>query len=346
MVSRSRIISGLDFYFLNGYFQISIDLEIYLCDESPIIMKTSICILTYNRCESISALLKSIYHLLDDNTEIIVVDNHSSDDTPNSIPSKFPNISYLRTDKNVGASGRNVAFSHASGEIVICLDDDVFGLTSEMISSLGDKFRNNPNIGAINFKVLNAFTGDICNWVHHCLPEKYSEKEILTYELTEGAVAFKKEVLDKSGYYDDMYFISHEGPDLAFRIMCAGYDCIYWPDVVVKHRHENTGRVSWLNYYYDTRNHIYITVKNFPFWYGVVYLFVGLSSMFVYSIRDGFFGYWLKAVFDGLVKLPNIWSKRSVLPDHVMGKIRTIDQNKAPLIYKIKSRLFKKGARL
>jgi len=308
--------------------------------------RVSVCILTYNRCESVLTLLGEIYHFLDEHTEIIVVDNHSIDNTFRSVRDKFPKVRIFRTDKNVGAAGRNVAFSNALGDIIVCLDDDVFGLTKEIISRLEFKFHNYQNIGAINFKVLDAFTGDICNWTHHCLPDVFSEKEFLTYEITEGAVAFRKETLSKSGYYDEIYFISHEGPDLAFRIIREGYDCIYWPDVIVKHRHENAGRVSWLNYYYDTRNHIFLTVKNFPFRYGAAYLFVGLSSMLVYSVRDGFLRCWIKAVFDGIRDIPRIQQKRSVLPVIVMDNIRAIDRNKAPLIYKIKSRLFKKGARL
>jgi GT2 family glycosyltransferase len=309
-------------------------------------MKTSICILTYNRCESVTALLKSIYHLLDNDTEIMVVDNHSSDDTQNVIPAEFPHIRYYRTEKNIGASGRNVAFSNASGDIIVCLDDDVFGLNHDIISGLHDKFRSCLKIGAINFKVLDAFNGGICNWVHHCLPDLFSDKEFITYEITEGAVAFRKEALETSGFYDDIYFISHEGPDLAFRIMREGYDCMYWPEVVVKHRHENFGRVSWLNYYFDTRNHIYLSVKNFPFRYGAVYLFIGLSTMLIYSIRDGFFRYWVKAVFDGTRNLPQLLKIRSVLPTTVMKRIKDIDRNNAPLTYKVKTRLFKRGARL
>jgi GT2 family glycosyltransferase len=308
-------------------------------------MKISICILTYNRCNSVTALLKNIYYLLDDKKEILVVDNHSTDNTQ-LIPTEFPNVRYFKTEKNIGATGRNVAFSKALGDIIICLDDDIFGLTDEMISKLDDKFRTNSNIGAVNFKVLDALSGKICNWVHHCIPDTFSEKEFLTYELTEGAVAFRKEALDKCGYYDDIYFLSHEGPDLAFRIIREGYDCIYWPDVVVKHRHENTGRVSWLNYYFDTRNHIYLAVKNFPFWYAAKYIAVGLSSMLVYSIRDGFLRYWIKAVFDGLKNIPQIWLKRNVLPKRVIGIIRIINRNNAPIMYKIRTRLFKKGARL
>ncbi|MBW4055431.1 MAG: glycosyltransferase [Proteobacteria bacterium] len=292
------------------------------------------------------AVIDSIYNLLDDTTEIIVVDNNSSDNTQLSVTKYFDKARYFKSEKNVGASGRNIAFKNALGSVIICLDDDVSGITGEMISRLHTKFGKNPRLGAVNFKVVDAFTGNICNWVHHCKVEDCSAKEFFTYEITEGAVAFRKDALDKAGYYDDIYFISHEGPDLAFRIMREGYDCIYWGDIVVSHRHENSGRASWLNYYYDTRNHIYLAVKNLPLKNAVGYLTVGLLSMLVYSIRDGFFRYWVKAVHDGIKNVPLILLKRKVLPENVMIKINEINENKAPMLYKIKSRLFRKNARL
>lgn len=308
--------------------------------------KTSICILTYNRCSSVIALLGDMYPLINENTEIIVVDNHSTDDTSNRILSTFPRVRYFRTEKNIGASGRNLAFKNARGEIIVCLDDDVFGFTDKSLCSLTKKFAANTIVGAINFKVVDAFTGELCNWVHRCLPSKNSDREFETYEITEGAVAFRKEALDKSGYYDDVYFISHEGPDLAFRMLRAGYQCIYWGDIIVNHRHENTGRVSWLNYYYDTRNHIYLAVKNFPVSYAIKYLTIGLLSMFIYSVRDGYCKYWLKAVADGIMNLNKIRKTRNVLPNNVMSIIRDINKNKTPIYYKLKSRIFRKSARL
>ncbi|MHB8121132.1 MAG: glycosyltransferase family 2 protein [Desulfuromonadaceae bacterium] len=309
-------------------------------------VQTSICILTYNRCDSVMAVIGSMYNLLDDSTEIIVVDNDSSDDTCLSVTSRFEKARYYKTAKNVGASGRNIAFRNARGSVIICLDDDVSGITGEMISRLHTRFRDNPLLGAVNFKVVDAFTGHICNWVHQCKVEDYYDKEFPTYGITEGAVAFRKAALDSAGDYDDIFFISHEGPDLAFRIMREGYDCIYWGDIVVSHRHENAGRMSWLNYYYDTRNHIYLAAKNYPFKKAVRTLAVGLLSMLVYSIRDGYFRYWVKAVHDGIKNLPLILQKRKVLPEHVLNRIRVIDENRAPVLYKIKSRLFRKSARL
>lgn len=307
----------------------------------------SVCILTYNRYESVDSLLDELCKNVSEETEILVVDNHSVDETPNLLPVKFgTRIRYFRTDRNLGASARNIALSNARGEILVCLDDDIFGLNQEFLSLIQSKFSKDSKLGALNFKVYDEFTGKQCNWVHHCNMDENHNKEFMTYELTEGAVAFRKEAVKLAGYYDPVYFISHEGPDLAFRIYKSGYHCMYSGAIYVSHRHENAGRQSWLNYYYDTKNHIILATKNFPILYATKYLFIGLASMFVYSCRDGFLKYWLRAVKDALVSFTSIYKLRSPLPDEVMNIINSINSRDASVWHKIRIRLFNKSARL
>ena len=129
--------------------------------------------------------------------------------------------------------------------------------------------------------------GRTCNWVHHCKEEEYYDREFLTYEITEGAVAFRKKALNCSGYYPENFFLSHEGPDLAFRIFENGYRVIYWGDIRVEHLFSEEGRKPWRNYYYDTRNQFWLAARHFPFDYAVVYLGRGLGSMLVYWAAMG-----------------------------------------------------------
>ncbi len=81
--------------------------------------------------------------------------------------------------------------------------------------------------------------------------EDHENKRFTTYEITEGAVAFNQKALLSTSLYPDYFFISHEGPDLAFQIMNNGYSVIYNAEVVVKHYHSDLGRKSWTTYYYD-----------------------------------------------------------------------------------------------
>jgi GT2 family glycosyltransferase len=259
---------------------------------------------------------------------------------------EFPDVYYIRTKKNIGTAARNKGMQLASGQIVITIDDDISGIDDRNINELVNIFERKPNLGALNFKVLDKVTGMICNWSHHCHPDEYCEKEFLTYEITEGAVAFRKAVLEKAGYYPDFFFLSHEGPDLAFRILNYNYTVIYSPKISVLHSHSDSGRMNWFNYYYDTRNQFWLATRNFPMGHGIKYLARGLTATFIYSVRDNYFKFWVKAVIDGLKGMGNALSQRKVVKPNTMELIRSIDKKRPTISYYIKLRLFKKGMRL
>lgn len=313
--------------------------------ESKIGIKVTICILTYNRCAELKKSLMLLKNLKYNPLEIIVIDNHSTDDTRRMINQEFPDLSYIRTSKNIAASGRNLGLKKASGEIIITLDDDILGITDIDIVNIIRYFSKRACVGVINFKVIDYFTGSICNWIHHYKAEDFSEKEFLTYEITEGAVAFRKAVLDKVGYYPEYFFLSHEGPDLALRILNNGYDVMYSNIVTVKHSHSNLGRKNWFKYYYDTRNQLWLAARNFPLSYAFIYLARGLSSMMVYAIRDRYFFYWIKAIFDGIKGLKIAFRDRKILNKQTMEIIKDIDKNR-DFMYLIKNRLLRKNIRL
>lgn len=302
----------------------------------------SICILTFNRALLLRTLLRELSGLAYQPLEIIVVDNHSEDETEKMMKGDFPEVVYIRTEKNIGATARNFGMKAAKGEIIITLDDDVRGITDADIEYLSEKFRLSQKLGAINFRVLNQ-EGDVCNWVHHCKEEEFYDKEFLTYEITEGAVAFRKETLLCSGYYPDNFFLSHEGPDLAFRIIENNYMVIYSGEVTAEHLFSEVGRMPWRNYYYDTRNQIFLAARLFPLGYAVRYLWRGLLPMFVYSVRDGYLFYWAKGIKDGFVGLRGALKERHVLSRRTISVIRGIDAMRPSTSYLVKKRLFKKG---
>jgi GT2 family glycosyltransferase len=301
----------------------------------------SICILTFNRCSLLRALLRELSKLKYKPLEVIVVDNHSEDLTQAMIKHEFPGIAYMRTERNIGAAGRNLGMKRASGQVVITLDDDVTGLTDNALASLARQFKEDPNLGAVNFRVVNE-EGHTCNWVHHCKEEDFFDKKFLTYEITEGAVAFRKDTLRLAGGYPDRFFLSHEGPDLALRILDQGFQSIYSGDIVVKHLFAQEGREAWRNYYYDTRNQLWLAARHFPVAYALRYLMRGLVSMLVYSLRDGYFIYWLRALADGVRGCKEALKERKVLADATMNAVRNIDSHRPGLGYLIKHRLLHK----
>ena len=306
----------------------------------------SIAVLTFNRADVLERLLQELAPLQSDEVELIVVDNCSVDRTPDVVRTMAPNCTYLRMDRNLGVGARNYGLRRASSDLVVCLDDDVFGMDRPALETLRRAFDAEPALGGINFKVLDAFTGEICNWVHHRRVEDFADGTFDTYEITEGAVAFRKAAVEAAGYYPDEFFLSHEGPDLAFRMLGAGYRVIYRGDVVVHHSHANQGRQSWTSYYYDTRNRYWLAARNFPVGYAARYLIRGQLSTLAYAIRDGFVWHWARAVWHGVSGLPRVWRDRKIVSDSTMSLVREIEAQRAPLHYMVRKRLWKKGMRL
>jgi GT2 family glycosyltransferase len=304
------------------------------------IMKFSILILTYNR---VDAVRDNLNKLIDANLncEIIVVDN-SSDSTTEDLLQEFPQVSYIKGDNEIGVAARNYGMKQASGDIVITLDDDVFGITNQDIESLTQRF-NNSSLGAVCFKVLDSKTRIVCNWCHHRKVETSSELKFATYEISEGAVAFNRKAFLKSGGYPETFFISHEGKDLAYRLMNNGFSVEYDGNISVIHSHNQSGRPSWRRYYYDSRNAIWLALRNMPFWYGFKFLFITLSSLAIYGARDGYLKYCFSGVRDALQQINDMKSQRNRWTKETTSIIVEIDKNAPSFYYMLKKRLFRNG---
>ncbi len=309
------------------------------------VASVSVVILTYNRKPCLELNLASLVNLQDEDLEIIVVDNGSEDGTQALVAREFPSVRLLRNDRNLGAVGRNLGLQAARGDIVVTLDDDVLGLADQDLAVLRDLFAR-PELGAVCFKVVHFSTGEVCNWCHHRRAEEDADSRFLTYEITEGAVAFRRAALAAAGLYPVEFFISHEGVDLAFRLMNAGYVVEYDSAVTVRHRHERAGRASWRRHYYDTRNLFWVAARNLPFFYAVKYLLRGVVAMGVYSLRDGFFWHWLRAICHGLAGLRPALAGRQRWTEQTRALVREIDARRPRIQYLIKKRLFSRKIEL
>jgi len=304
----------------------------------------SLVTLTYNRPEFIRKQLAQLTHIKYQPFEVIVIDNHS-DHPLTDIIKEYPFAQLHRMEENLGITGRNRGIELANGDIVITLDDDVIGITDQDIHHLISIFED-PVIGAVTFKVLDEVTGEIINWCHHRKVEEYSEQVFITEEIMEGGVAFRRSIVMGAGLYPEDFFISHEGPDLVLRIMNCGYNVIYSPKIIIQHSHATGGRTSWRRYYYDTRNLIWLVLRNYPFKRGIKLLTVGLVSMFVYSLRDGFLRYWFKGVVDGIKGTQRILTQRNPVTKRTLDLLYEIDKYRPSIWYMLKKRLLKNKVRI
>jgi hypothetical protein len=121
-------------------------------------MKLAIVILNWNGIQLLKKFLKPLVTYNNEN-EIYVIDNNSSDDSINYIKSNFPTIKIIENPKNYGyAKGYNEGLKKINADILCLLNNDV-EVTQNWINPIMNEFKNNSTTAAIQPKILNHKKG-------------------------------------------------------------------------------------------------------------------------------------------------------------------------------------------
>jgi N-acetylglucosaminyl-diphospho-decaprenol L-rhamnosyltransferase len=106
--------------------------------------RVTVIIVSRNRKESLRELLES----LGTSSQVIVVDNASTDGTP-SLTTEFPSARFIPLPKNFGLTkALNVGLRGAEGQFLLFLHDDVL-LSGEAVEQLANVLDESPEVGAV-----------------------------------------------------------------------------------------------------------------------------------------------------------------------------------------------------
>lgn len=103
----------------------------------------SVIIPTYQHGDTIAKCLDSVFGQTFKDTEVIVVNDGSTDDTDTAVRPYLDRIVYKKIDNSGAPKARNAGFALSSGRFVIFLDADVV-MRPEMLSELISALKDNP----------------------------------------------------------------------------------------------------------------------------------------------------------------------------------------------------------
>jgi len=88
----------------------------------------SVIIVSYNTSSLLRQCLAKLYsHSPEQEMEVFVVDNNSSDDSAAMVKREFPKVDLFVNDENLGfAAANNQAWLRSSGEYILLLNPDAF----------------------------------------------------------------------------------------------------------------------------------------------------------------------------------------------------------------------------
>lgn len=301
-------------------------------DTSPLV---SIIILYYKRRERIEQTLRSALQQDYAKRELIVVDNHSEDDLRCLVDALEADIMLIELPDNMGAcGGRNAAIRASSGEILIFIDDDVTFSSTGDVRAIVAKFADRPDIHVLALQIWDPRTNEarIREWCHTRPFKTYVNREFETNWFCEGMSAFRREVFERCGLYYEPLFYGPEGHDLVVRLMDHGFRLLYTPDIRVNHWASEKGRSAGRQYYYFTRNFIWMAYKDYPLWDGVWFAVQNTLMMLYFASRTGAYYPFLRGVWDGIRGLKRIRSDRTPISRATLKRIAEHERWRPSLI--------------
>jgi hypothetical protein len=201
--------------------------------------------------ESLESIMKMTYP----NFKVVVVDNGSTDGSPDAVRAQYPSVIVLENGKNLGfGEGNNVGIRYSlkqGAEWIFLLNNDIT-VDPEMLTELMKAAMSDDMIGILSPKIyyysepnkiwyaggkINYFTGIIS---HRGLREmdsgQYDQVEETDY-ITGCAFLIKRKVVESVGMFDPIYFpIYSEDADWSVRVQRAGYRLVYVPQAKLWHK--------------------------------------------------------------------------------------------------------------
>jgi len=188
----------------------------------------SVIILSKNNGDTLDACLKSVVNSLGEK-EIIVVDAHSSDNTP-SILEKYKNHIKVVYDEGKGIGlARNIGVLHSKGDIICFVDADAF-VSKDHFVKIKECFDRHPEVGIVNVKA-KEIVSDHVPYIQRMEAKirLLREKSKLVFSRGEGLLAvgyfisFRRKVFDDiDGFWEFPPFGSDDN-DFTLKALTKGW---------------------------------------------------------------------------------------------------------------------------
>lgn len=205
-------------------------------------------------------------------TAVIVVDNHSSDGSIPYLKPLFPEVHFIAASRNLGfAKACNLGYRHAGGSHVLFLNPDVL-LGEETLRTALQFLVAHPDAGAVGVRMIDgsgrflreskrAFPAPLTSLFKLCglarlaprspLFSRYylghlDEHQNHSVAVLAGAfMMLPRIVLEKTGPFDEAFFMYGEDIDLSYRIKKAGFANYYLAGTSILHfKGESTRKAS------------------------------------------------------------------------------------------------------
>lgn len=227
-------------------------------------MKLSIVIVNYNVRTYLEQCLQSVAKALEGiEGEVFVVDNHSDDDSVETIKTQYQWVRLIENQENIGfARANNIAIRQAKGEYVLLLNPDTV-VGEQTLREVLSFMEAHPQAGGAGVMMHNA-DGSLAPESRRALPTPWvsclkmlglTKRYYMSHlswdkpgriDVISGAFCFlRKKALDEVGLLDEDFFMYGEDIDLSYRLLKGGWENWYLPYPIIHYKGKSTQKSDY-----------------------------------------------------------------------------------------------------
>jgi GT2 family glycosyltransferase len=210
------------------------------------------------RPEDLQRALESLRSQRDVDVDVVVVGNAWK---PAALPE---GVHAVELAENRGVpGGRNAGVPHVEGDLLLFLDDDARFPDADALARIGAMFAEDETLGALSPRVEDPNGRPAPrHWVPRlCVGDRTRSSDVTV--VSEGAVVVRRRAFEQAGGWPGHFFFFHEGIELSWRMLDAGYRIWYAGDVVALHP-APLARKRGQYRYLSSRNRVWVARRNLP----------------------------------------------------------------------------------
>ena len=248
--------------------------------------RVSIVIVSWNARSLLRTCLPSVVATDYPDFEVLLADNASTDGSVAWVAREFPSVKIVRHPDNwLFCRGNNAALPHATGDLILLLNNDV-EVPTDWLRPLVDTMTRAPDVGAVQPKLLQhddrdrfeyaggaggfldrvgyPFTrGRLFDTLERDRGQYDDARDV--FWATGAAILLRRSALDEVGLLDERFEMHMEEIDLCWRLQRHGYRIRVQPKSRVYHiGGASLPKGSPRKTYYNFRNSLLLLYKNLP----------------------------------------------------------------------------------
>lgn len=275
-------------------------------------MDLSIIVVNFNTKKLTSECIQSVFQSNTQfNFEIIIVDNHSTDESIKYIKHQYPNVHLIENTDNLGYSrANNQGIESAQGRYMLLLNSDTT-VETDTLETMIQFMDTHPEVGASGCKVVlpdgsldkacrRGFPTPLTTFYYvsglsKLFPnsprfnsyhmEYLNEDEAYPIDCLVGAfMMVRREAVNQVGLLDERFFMYFEDTDWCYRIQEAGWLNYYYPKTKITHfkRGSSRGRPYRITYEFHRAMKLFYDKhyrNKYPFWVTLL-MYAGIAVKF------------------------------------------------------------------